>query len=191
MNDSTRPFSKGKYRFVGFLVLGLLLIFSPAVYSSAPTFWVSPSGDDGSPGTKMRPFRTLERARDAVRALQESQGQQGAVVYLRDGTYRLGQTFVLDWRDSGQNGYEVVYRAAPGEHPVICGSIQVENWSLYDQDLRIYRAYVGQLKSRQLYVNGQRAIRAQTEPYPARFLPAYFEIFGIPFKGALSSYPPS
>lgn len=101
MNDPTRPFSKGKYRFVGFLVLGLLLIFSPAVYSSPTTFWVSPSGDDGSPGTKIRPFRTLERARDAVRAVQESQGQQDTVVYLRGGTYRFGQTFVLDWRDSG------------------------------------------------------------------------------------------
>jgi len=189
MNDSTRPFSKGKYRFLGFLVLGLLLIFSPAVYSSPTTFWVSPSGDDGSPGTKIRPFRTLERARDAVRAVQESQGQQHAVVHLRGGTYRLGQTFVLDWRDSGQNGNDVVYRAAPGEHPVICGSVQVVNWSLYDQGLGIFRAYVGQLKSRQLYVNGQRAIRAQTEPYPAGFLPTYFEIFGIPFKGGIEFIP--
>jgi hypothetical protein len=189
MNDSTRPFSKGKHRFTGFLVLGLLLVLSPVVCFPSTTFWVSPSGDDGLPGTKMRPFRTLERARDAVRAVQGSQGQQDTVVYLRGGAYRLGQTFVLDWRDSGQNGYDVVYRAAPGEHPVICGSIQMGSWSLYDQDLRIYRAYVGQLKSRQLFVNGQRAVRAQTEPYPAGFRPAYFEIFGIPFKGGIEFIP--
>ena len=136
MNDSTRPFFKWEHCFTGFLVIGLLFALSPVMCFPSTTFWVSPSGDDGSPGTKMKPFRTLERARDAVRAVQGNQVQQDAVVYLRDGAHRLGQTFVLDWRDSGQNGYDVVYRAAPGEHPVICGSIQVGNWSTLRPGLR-------------------------------------------------------
>lgn len=183
-------FSEVDHFFIASIVLGLLFALSPVAYCKpttflvSPTFWVSPNGADASPGTQLAPFRTLERARDAVRAVNERQRQEmDIVVYLRGGNYRLEQILVLDWRDSGRNGHDVVYRAAPGEHPVISGSIRVQNWSLYDTDLGIYRAYVGQHQSRQLYVNGQRAIRAQTEAYPAGFLPAPIpiEIYGIPF----------
>ncbi|MFA6051409.1 MAG: right-handed parallel beta-helix repeat-containing protein [Methylobacter sp.] len=151
---------------------------------SATTFWVSPQGSDASPGTEQAPFLTLEHARDAVRNLSEEQrGQEDIVVYLQDGTYRLKQAFVLDWQDSGKNGHDVVYRAADGANPVISGAIRVQDWVLHDKVLNIYKAQVGQFKSRQLYVNGQRAIRAQTEPqdghYPAGFLPSPV----IPSKG--------
>jgi len=142
--------------------------------SRRTTFWVSPDGSDASPGTQQAPFRTLNRARDAVRALDGRQRQDAdVVVYLRGGNYRLEHPFVLKLRDSGRNGHDVVYRAAPGEHPVISGSMRVPNqdWSLYDASLDIWRAQVGQIESRQLYVNGQRAIRARTEPYPAGFRP--------------------
>ncbi|MEW6366495.1 MAG: right-handed parallel beta-helix repeat-containing protein [Acidobacteriota bacterium] len=172
------------------LVIGLSFARSPLAYCSPTTFWISPDGSDASKGTRTEPFRTLERARDAVRAVN---GKQEAgtdiVVYLNDGTYRLEQPLLLDWRDSGRNGGDVVYRAAPGEHPVISGSIPVRDWSLHDGGSGIYKAHVGQVESRQLYVNGNRATRARTEPYPAGFLPLYFEIFGIPFKGGIAFIP--
>lgn len=176
-------FSEVDHFFIASIVLGLLFALSPVAYCKpTPTFWVSPNGGDASPGTHLAPFRTLERARDAVRAVNERQRREmDIVVYLRGGNYQLEQTLVLDWRDSGQNGHDVVYRAAPGEHPVISGSIRVRNWSLYDTDLGIYRAYVGQHQSRQLYVNGQRATRAQTEAYPAGFLPFPIVIGGSPY----------
>lgn len=135
-------------------------------------FWVSPSGNDASPGTRSEPFLTLEQARDAIRSLNTTRRGE-IVVYLHGGTYRLERTFVLDWRDSGRNGHSVTYRAAPNEHPVISGSLHVQNWSLYDAGRGIYRAYVGQHESRQLYVDGQRGIRARTGQYPAGFRPSF------------------
>ena len=98
----------------------------------------------------------------------------------------MGEPLVLDWRDSGRNGSEVVYRAAPGEHPVISGSIRVGNWSLHDANSGIHRAFVGPCESRQLYVNGQRAVRARTASYPAGFRPAYT---GIPLTGGIEFIP--
>jgi len=80
----------------------------------------------------------------------------------------------LSPEDSGRNGHDIVYRAAPGEQPILSGGIQVKGWVLHDQDLGIYRAHVGPVSSRQLYVNGQRATRAQTTPYPAGFRPGFF-----------------
>ena len=142
-------------------------------------FWVSPNGNDESPGTSSQPFLTLERARDAVRALDDTQRSRDITIYIRGGTYRLGRPLVLDWHDSGHNAHSVVYRAAPGEQPVISGSVRVQNWSLHDPALGIYQAHVGQWESRQLYVNGQRVVRARTSFYPASFRPAFFYSDGI------------
>lgn len=100
------------------LVLSALVLFPAVARSATVAFWVAPDGSDSAPGTREAPFQTLERARDAV---QEVDGRQqngvDVVVYLRDGTYRLEQPLVLDSRDSGANGGEVVYRAAPRRAP--------------------------------------------------------------------------
>lgn len=135
-------------------------------------FWVSENGSDDSSGTKQAPFLTLKRARDAVRALSSSAFEdQDVYVFIEEGSYRLSEPLVLDSRDSGQKGHNVVYSGAPESNPVISGAIQVTNWSLYDGSLGIYRAYVGSYKSRQLYVNGNRRDRAKTTSYPPGFLP--------------------
>ncbi len=110
----------------------------------------------------------MQRAQEAVRA-DGRRVSCDVFVTLRAGTYRLGQPLVLDWRDSGVNGHEVTYRAAPGERATISGAIPVRGWSMHDAHLGIQRAYVGPQRTRQLYVNGVRAVRAQTVPYPADF----------------------
>lgn len=138
----------------------------------AAEFWVSPRGTDASPGTRSAPFKTLERAREAVTHVDKKQRDQGDVfVYLEDGVYRLERSFVLQSDDSGRNGHDVVYRASPGASPVIAGSVQVTGWTLHDKAVNIHKAYVGPRRSRQLYVNGLRATRARTEPFPAGFRP--------------------
>lgn len=176
--------------FLGIAAALLAIAASPFAGVWASEFWVSPDGSDTAPGNRRHPFRTLERARDAVRAVN---GRQDAgtdvVVHLKGGTYRLERPLVLDSRDSGRNGGSVVYRAVRGERPVLCGSVPVREWSLYDADLGIYRAYAGQRDSRQLYVNGRRATRARTEPYPAGFRPLFLEILGVPFPGGIEFIP--
>ena len=136
--------------------------------SCAIEFWVAPAGDDAARGDRTHPFRTLERARDAVRATDRG-ARCDVFVNLRGGHYRLERTLVLDQRDSGVKGHDVVYRAVPGERPVISGAIPVREWSLHDATLGIHRAHVGPQRTRQLYVNGRREVRAQTEPYPDHF----------------------
>jgi hypothetical protein len=156
------------------------LLFSETIdaikhsHAESYDFWVSENGCDSNSGSKHSPFRTLQRARDAVRSLPSRAFQYHDVnIYLRGGTYRLKKTLTLTSKDSGRYGHNVIWRAAPGEHPLICGSVHVTGWGLYDASLNIYRAYVGPCQSRQLYVNGKRATRAQTTPYPAAFLPSW------------------
>ncbi len=90
-------------------------------------FFVAPRGSDQNPGTRDRPFASLEKARDAIRALKKSaQGLPagGATVYLRGGTYRMGAPLELSEEDSGSPGAPVVYAAWRDEKPVFDGGFE-------------------------------------------------------------------
>ncbi|MNI08997.1 hypothetical protein D3C73_620500 [compost metagenome] len=122
-------------------------------------WYVSPEGNDVNDGTKEQPFKTLGRARDAVRELNQSM-QGDIVIYLRGGMYALKETLVLDERDSGFNGFQVIYCAYPGEKPILSGGQVLGEWRKSGN--LIYSCSVGELRFRQLYINGQRANRARS-----------------------------
>lgn len=98
-----------------------------ALPAPALTYFVSPKGSDTNPGTLQKPFASLERARDTLRA-QKTDGRLppgGAAVYLRGGTYAVTNTFTLTEVDSGSVGAPVVYRAWQNERPVLDGGFRV------------------------------------------------------------------
>ena len=146
------------------LALAAALLPLPAAAAASPStvqIYVSPTGADTAAGTKTRPFRTLERARDEVRKLA---GHGGDVfVNLSGGTYVLDRTLELTPADSGADTHSVTYRAIAGQQPVISGGQRITGWSRYDASRGIYRAPAGTLRTRQLFVDGRRATRARTQ----------------------------
>lgn len=124
--------------------------------------YVSTTGNDSNPGTWQKPLKTLEKARDTVRTL--SAGMQGNIeVILRQGEYTLDKTFALTEADSGRNGYKIIYKSQEGEKVVLSGGKSVTGWSVYDSEKGIYKAeFGGPIETRQLYVNGVRAVRAKS-----------------------------
>ncbi len=137
---------------------------SPQLADGTPwqTYYVSPTGDDTANGTEANPFKTVYRAQDAVR-VNTSAGLLGdVVVYFRGGTHLLNETFFLNQSDSGNNGYRVIYRNYAGEQPVLSGGKTVTGWSLYGNGIWVATCDVDDF--RQLYVNGQRAVRARGNP---------------------------
>lgn len=144
---------------------------SAASAAHAPiNYWVSPTGHDTGNGSQLQPFRTLEHARDVVRGKLKNQHSE-ITVNLLGGTYRLNKTLALSNADSGRNGHTVTYRAAPKVSPVVSGALQVKNWQLFNGAQNIYRAKVPvDTQSRQLYVNGRRALRARSATYPTGFV---------------------
>lgn len=67
-------------------------------------FYVALDGNDSNKGTINKPFRTLEKARDAIRALKAKKGlpRGGVTVYLREGRYERAASFELGLQDSGK-----------------------------------------------------------------------------------------
>jgi len=129
---------------------------------SVQTFDVSPAGSDANPGTADRPFATLQRARDAVRAAGPS-ATGDIVVRLANGTYPLSETLAFDSRDSGRDGHRVIYRAATPGGVTLSGAKALGNWQK-DANGR-WKAATDQVAAfRQLYVDGKRAARAHGEP---------------------------
>jgi len=128
-------------------------------------YWVSTTGSDGASGAADAPFRTLERARLAVRQ-DPSRGLCRINVNVRPGTYALAAPLVFDALDSGSPGARVVYRAAvDNEAPaIISGGVPVGNFGCTASSL--CTANVSGLPAgampRQFYVNGQRAVRARS-----------------------------
>lgn len=106
-------------RLIRTVLLGVLVVATTVVAE----IHVSPDGDDGSPGTKDKPLRTLEAARDAVR---RSRGEGGIAANLKGGRYFLAAPLALGEQDSGTKGAPVVYRAAEGATVVVDGGARID-----------------------------------------------------------------
>jgi hypothetical protein len=150
-----------------------------AAASARADFYVSPQGDDGNPGTLRQPFKTPQRARDAVRAFRAKSDAKtpadGVTVWLRGGRYELTETFVLEPEDSGRQGRPVVYRPYGDERPVLSGGRLIQGWKKIQGELpglpqaarrNLWAASVPDAKSgtwhfRQLWADGKRLVRAR------------------------------
>lgn len=111
---------------------------APAWPSPGLVLHVSPDGDDtAGTGSGRRPFGTLERARDEVRARRKTGPlpSGGVEVRVHDGEYQVRRTFSLTEADSGTESAPVVYRAAAGTAPRFRGGIRIAGWrKLADAD---------------------------------------------------------
>lgn len=89
----------------------------------AMEYHVSTGGNDAGDGTREAPFRTVQRAADAV--------QPGDVVTVHAGVYRER---VDPPRGGDSEARRITYRAAPGERVVLTGSESVKGWTRVTND---------------------------------------------------------
>jgi len=78
---------------------------------TAEEFFVGLKGDDANPGTRGKPFATLERARDAVRQFKQKGPPKGITIWLRNGDYIRTNALELTAADSGTPECAIVWRA--------------------------------------------------------------------------------
>lgn len=186
---------------------------SPAEKAAGYALFVAADGNDAWSGRLAAPnadktdgpFATLERARDAVRALKledrkaqtpspqsaiqnpKSKIENGITVFVRAGAYELAKTFKLTQEDSGTQTAPVVYRAYPKEKVVLIGGKRITGFVPHQG--AILKADVGAqgfkgIYFRQLFFNGKRQVLAR---YP-NFDPA------LPYTGGyayVDGKPPS
>ena len=132
--------------------LALTAVILTARIASAADFHVSPSGNDGNPGTQAAPFQTLEAARNAARAFS---GKEPVTVHVADGIHYLPQTLGFTPADSGSERWPVVFRAEHEGKAILSGGQRLElQWKEYKYG--IYQAATpAGLAMDQLFIAGK------------------------------------
>ena len=144
------------------VMLGVVCVLATAAW--AADFYVAPSGRDGNPGTKARPFATLGRARDALRQRIKAGLTKSVVVEIAAGRYELTAPVVFSPEDSATKQHSITYRAADGAEVVFSGGRRIGGWrkgagGVWVADVPAAKA--GKWRFNELFVNGRRALRAR------------------------------
>jgi len=157
----------------GILLLSINSTIGQPKQETKATFFVAKNGNDAWSGKLAEPndertdgpFATLVKTRNAIREMKEKDGiKEPVTVMVRDGKYYLEETLALGSEDSGTQDCPITYMAYPGEKPILSGGRKVTDWKPYKGKIlqaELSGAQGGKIKSRQLFFNGKRQIRAR------------------------------
>ncbi|MDO6695321.1 CBM35 domain-containing protein [Aliiglaciecola sp. 3_MG-2023] len=135
-----------------------LMLAGMSGLATGQTYYVSADGDDANPGSLTSPFKTLEKARDTVRLVNDDMNED-IYVYIKGGHYPVETPIEFNSSDSGNNGYRVIYEAYDSDKPIFNGATEVTSWTHHVGN--IYKATLNRdEKLRTLIVNGERAYMA-------------------------------
>lgn len=139
-------------------------------------FYVAMNGNDANDGSASAPFATLERARNAVREVNDNM-QGDIVVHIASGFYYMEDKLELLPEDSGTNGYNVVYLGDKNDMPVISGGKKIDGMKPSVEYPGLYEAKLDYSeKILNLYVNGHsRELAANNRLIRGQKRPAYME----------------
>lgn len=133
--------------------------------------YVAVDGDDEASGTFVEPLKTVDAAQARIRQHNDNMTTDISV-NLREGTYYLPSALLFDTEDSGTNRHRIHYRSYGDEEAILSGARVVNNWTLMDEQNRIFCAEATGLDMvRELFINGKKAQRAKSEKriYPQGF----------------------
>jgi hypothetical protein len=142
------------------ILFSVFCISLASAAAHAADFYVAPSGSDANPGTAVKPFASLTKARDAIRQLKAGAPLREAVtVFVHGGIYELPSGLHLDARDSGSAAAPITWRACPNETPILVGGRTITGFTPYQG--KILKADVGAqgfkgITFRQLIFDGKR-----------------------------------
>ncbi len=118
----------------------VLVLIMPCPCLAIDYFVSTNSGNDNNPGTIQKPFQTIQKAANIMKA--------GDTCIVRAGTYRE----TIKVRKSGEPGKPIRFIAAQGEKVIIDGTESVKGkWKVYRD--RIYQIDLDGQQITQLFVN--------------------------------------
>jgi hypothetical protein len=140
----------------------VFVLLTSAISFAAGPFFVSLQGNDSTGiGSIGSPWKTIEHARDTIAKITKngSKMTDDITIFLRAGTYWIQKTITFDEKSSGGNGRFIIYKAYPGDSVFLNGGILVTGWTPYKNG--IYKAKVTLDTVDQVYIDGQRAVKAR------------------------------
>ena len=144
------------------LLVPVILVLS--IQAMAADLYVATTGDDNAAGTAVAPYKTIAKAKAAVRQMIPS--ATGPInVWVRGGTYYLDSALTFTTADGGSATAPITYSAYRGEKVVLSGGIKVTSaWTTYSGSI-MTTTIAPNLKVDQLFLNGTRQILARYPNY--------------------------
>ncbi len=133
-----------------------------AIEVSAKDYYVNPKGNDSWSGTLKEsnakltdgPFKTLERAKAAIRALKKANAFKDKVtVNIASGHYYLNQPLNFTLIDSGLPDKEILWQGEPGAKVIISGGMPI---SCKKRDASFWECPLSKLPSNTAYIDSLR-----------------------------------
>ncbi|QEC52583.1 parallel beta helix pectate lyase-like protein [Anseongella ginsenosidimutans] len=165
-----------------FFLFLLALACTPRVHSQQ--LHVAATGSDGNAGTSAQPLATVEAALERIRLMRKQNKLSGPLeIIIAPGTYFLKKPLELTGEDSGTGEFPLIIKGAgaangavpakgagtakdaEAEKPVLSGGVELppfeevseKLWKIQLPAIERFGGNIGQL-----FVNGQRAIRARS-----------------------------
>jgi|688.fasta_scaffold16565_3 hypothetical protein len=171
-------------RFLSFLgcIFSILTFLSFQLPSEkVKRFYIALDGNDQNTGTIEFPFAGFEAAKKAVKLEKQKESDVPIEVIVRGGVYYLNQTIEFSPEDSGTKSAPVIWKSADGEKVILSGGKRFSGkWIKNDKgiwytnvpeakgwkrEVHVPEKYAkippNQWNFRELFVNGNRAIRAR------------------------------
>lgn len=146
-------------------VAGMLLtagaVAPPATAAPAPKLYHAAPRGSGDACDLARPC-SLATVQLKVRQVLAEGMRRDIEVRLAGGTYALGTPLTLGAADSGEGGHTVTWTAEPGARPVLSGARAITGWQASAHGRWTAKVPDG-VTPRQLFVDGERAVRARGE----------------------------
>jgi Right handed beta helix region len=111
-----KKWTAGMVLILVFLAIGMFIHETAAETSPEKGLYVSPNGSDKNPGSKQKPFKTIQKAADSAKP--------GTVVYVRKGIYK--EQVVI--RKSGTKNAPIILKSYNKEKAVLDGTSLKANW---------------------------------------------------------------
>ncbi len=145
------------------LILAAVVLFAASCGSKEHAFYVSPSGNDTAKGdSPKQAFATIAHARDAARELAASgERTKPVVINLLAGTYELTEPVAFTPDDSGTSEIPVTIRGFGEGRALVSGGTRITGWTVREDGAWTVTV-PADWQFRQLFVNGERRVRART-----------------------------
>ena len=161
----------------------LIAALSLAWAGAAAEFCIATDGSDANPGTRAKPFASLERARDAIRQLKQKGPlpKGGVTIWLRGGDYFRTNALELAATDSGTPQSPILWRAYKDElvrllgGRMLTGFTTVSDPSVLDRLNETARGHVVQINLRNLGIADFGEMKPRGFGRPS--VPAHCELF--------------
>src|SRR5665811_4066 len=139
------------------LISIFLLVFENVAFCF--DFYVSPTGNDTNPGTKQKPFASIERSKQAVLKTIQNKKDEDCTVWFTEGIYQIKSPVIFNSKDfSGTN--KIDFKAIKKGKVIVSGGIKLKGWQKNNDGIWVVKLSE-KINFRELFINNQRAIRAR------------------------------